>query len=215
MCFKTTDSSRDWLTLHLPALPALVELGKKPQQPQEILRAVFHAGTAPAQGQHCAKLLLQKLYTEASFHCCFYQVSLDYIWPESFCGEDFTAAFYPLHSGNRLLGGRRNGNKSSKRQRRGDSWALVCTDTQVSALRFIYSLSGFYQRFTSLPNSMISKGGFFVSLTQEKGCRQTGRVGTRSSPLQANSDRLCLEIPSLQSQSRRAVCLMLSQSFGT
>lgn len=99
---------------------------------------------------------------ETVFHC-FFQISLVYLWTESFCGEDFTAAFCPLHKGKRLLGGRRNGNKSSERQRRGDSWALTCADTQVRALSFICSLSGLYQGFTSLPNSVISEGEFSLS----------------------------------------------------
>lgn len=55
---------------------------------------------------------------------------------------------------------------------------------------------------------------FFVSLTQEHQCRQAGRVGTRSS-LHAHSDRLCLEIPSLQSLSPRAAWLRFSEGFGT
>lgn len=123
----------------------------KASQPQEILGADFLVGTA------LCKLLLWKFCIETYF-CCFFQVSLVYLCTESFCGEDFTAAFYPLHKGKRLLSGRRNGNKSSERQRRGDSWALTCADTQVSALSFICSLSGLCQRFTSLPSPVISEG---------------------------------------------------------
>lgn len=56
---------------------------------------------------------------------------------------------------------------------------------------------------------------FFVSLTQESQCRQTGRVGTHSASLHAHSDRLCLEIPFLQSPSPRAAWLRFSEGFGT
>lgn len=150
---------------------------------------------------------------EDSFHFCFNQISLVYLWTESFCWEDFTAAFYPLHKGSRLLGGRRNGNKSSERQRGWDARALICaSECPQLYLLALWPLSEIH--IITLLNDFWG-GILSVSLTQENGCRQTGRVGTCSSPLQANTDKLCLENPSLQFQSPRAVWLMLSESFGT
>lgn len=150
------------------------------------------------------------------FSSVFFKISLVCVWTESFCGEDFTAAFCRAHESKRLLGGRRNGNKSREKQRRGESWALTCADTQVSALSFICSLSGLYQRFTSLLNSVISEGEFFLCLLDTgKPTQANSRVGTRSASLHAHSDRLCLEIPSLQFPSPRAAWLRFSEGFGT
>lgn len=100
-----------------------------------MLRDVFLVGTAPSQGQHLLRASTVK-------NCCcrssaprlpFIVISTKFplsTFGLKARGEDFTAAFYPLHKDNRLLGGRRNGNTSSERQRRGDSWALMCADTQ-------------------------------------------------------------------------------------
>lgn len=48
---------------------------------------------------------------------------------------------------------------------------------QVSALSFIYSLSGLYQRFTSLPYSMISEGEFFLCHLDTGKWMQANRQG--------------------------------------
>lgn len=93
LCFKTTDSSRDRAYTSPASTASANGDGEKPQKFQEILRAVFLVEATPAQGQHCAKLLLYKLCTESPFHCHLHQISLVYLCTESFCVEDFTAAF--------------------------------------------------------------------------------------------------------------------------
>lgn len=120
-----------------------------------------------------------------------------------------------LHKGNRLRGGRRNGNKSSERQRREDSWALICADTISECLSFIYALSGLCQRFTSLPSQWFPRGdSFFISLTQENGhSRRAEQASVHH--LMSKFRQALLRNPFPPVPAPGAVWLMLSESFGT
>lgn len=177
--------------------------GIKPQKPQEILSGLFFLWGSI--GQNCCSRS-----SAPRFHCCFHQISLVCLQTESFCREDFTAAF------DLLMGGRRNGNESSERQRRGGSWAFICADTRVSALSFICSLSGPLSEIHVITQLMISEGGFFLCLL-DTGNMDMGKQAGRA-PVHCLYEQIqigWLEITSLQFQSPRAAWLMLSESFGT
>lgn len=175
LCFKTTDSCRDQLTLHPLVSPEPME--KSHRNTRKFL------GLFSLWGQHLLRASIAQ-------NCCcrssalslpFLVVSIEFplsaFGLKTSVGRILLLLSYPLHKGNRLLGGRRNGNKSNERQRRGDAWALICTDTQMSALSFICPLSGLYQRLTSLPNSMISEDRDFLCLLDTGKWMQANRQG--------------------------------------